>query len=328
MSLILTWAILLSIIILMYIVLDGFDLGVGIIFPFIKNTHYRDIMMSTVAPVWDGNGTYLVLGAAALYGAFPMAYGILIPALYMPVMIMVSALIFRGVAFEFRFQDEKHQHIWDIAFSLGSTITGLMQGIILGRFVQGYGAVTPQVPHSYNWITPFSVLTGCAVVIGYAMLGANWLIWKTEGPLQDKLFSLSKRLAGTTAILLGTVCLGALLVEPRILEQWIAYRTVLWIIPVVTASLFIYQFYCLHQRQDMLPFFLAIGIFICSYVGFGASVWPYVIPHNMTFWEAAAPESSLQFSLVGFLIILPILIGYTSYAYYVFRGKVTESIHY
>jgi cytochrome d ubiquinol oxidase subunit II len=328
MSLILTWAVLLSSIILIYILLDGFDLGIGILFPWISGQHSRDIMMSTVAPVWDGNETWLVFGAAALYGAFPIAYGVLMPILYMPIMFMLLALIFRGVAFEFRFKAEKSQAFWDIAFAAGSTIAALMQGMILGTFVQGYGTSIPTTQQGHPWITPFSFLTGLAVVIGYALLGATWLIIKTEGELQQRFFHIAKRLLLAVAGCLSVICLWTLFLELRILERWMMYKHVLWIIPTITSAIIGSAFYCLQKGYEKPPFLLSVGIFACSYIGFGISLWPYVIPYSLKFWDAAAPASSLRFSLIGTIIILPMLLAYTAYTYYVFRGKVTKTIHY
>lgn len=328
MSLILTWAVLLSIIILVYILLDGFDLGIGILFPWVPSKHCRDIMMSTVVAVWDGNETWLVLGAAALYGAFPLAYGILLPILYMPIMLMVLALIFRGVAFEFRFKAEKSQPFWDVAFSVSSIMAALMQGMILGSFVQGYGNEIPTIQQAHSWITPFSLLTGISVVVGYALLGSTWLIIKTEGALQTRCYQLAKWLLISVASLLAIVCIWTLFLEPRILERWLTYRYVLWIVPVLTACIIAYAFYALTQKYERSPFFLSVAIFVCSYFGFGVSLWPYVIPDSLTLWEAAAPASSLKFTLIGTAIIMPILLTYTAYTYYVFRGKVTKTIHY
>lgn len=328
MNFILTWAVLLSFIILVYILLDGFDLGIGILFPWIKGDDARDITMSSIAYTWDGNGTWLVFGAAGLYGAFPVAYGILLPVLYMPIMLMVTALIFRGLAFEFRFKAETSKPFWDTAFALGSMVASLMQGMILGSFIQGYGTDIPSTPKLYPWITPFSVLTGIAVVLGYALLGANWLIMKTEGSLQKQMFHTAKWLLSLMTGALCLICVWVLLLQLRILDRWIIYRHLLWPVPVLTAIAVLYQFYCLNQKYETVPFFLTVALFILSYVGFAVSVWPYAIPYSVPFWEAAAPSSSLKFSLVGTAIIIPILLAYTAYSHYVFRGKVTRTIHY
>ncbi|EDP46983.1 cytochrome d ubiquinol oxidase subunit II [Rickettsiella grylli] len=330
MFLILTWATIISLIIMMYVLLDGFDLGIGILFPFFKKNEYRDIMMSTVVPVWDGNETWLVFGAAALYAAFPTAYGILLPTLYMPIMILLIALIFRGVAFEFRFKANKSQFIWDIAFSAGSISAAFIQGVILGTFVKGYGYKLP-LPHSaYHWLTPFTFFTGIAVVCGYALLGANWLIIKTEGELQSRMFKAAKILLGVVAFFLVCVSIWTPITEPHVMHRWFSFPNFYYLsfLPILTIAAVFYNFYCLHRKKEKLPFILTIGLFVFSYTGFCISAWPYIVPHVIPVWEAAAPPSTLKFILVGAVIILPILFVYTLYSYNVFRGKVKTTIHY
>ena len=330
MLLILTWATIISLIIMMYVLLDGFDLGVGILFPWIKQSEYRDIMMSSVVPVWDGNETWLVFGAAALYAAFPIAYGILLPTLYMPIMILLVALIFRGVAFEFRFKAHKSQFIWDIAFASGSILAAFIQGIILGTFVKGYGNHLPLSHSAYHWLTPFSIFTGVAVVCGYALLGATWLIIKTDGVLQERMYKAAKVLLPLVAFFLVSVSIWTPIVEPQVMQRWFSLPNFYYLspLPIITILLVFYNFYCLHQKKERLPFILTIGLFVLSYTGFCISAWPYIIPHVLPVWEAAAPPSTLKFILVGAAIILPILLIYTLYSYHVFRGKVKTVIHY
>lgn len=330
MLLILTWAVIISLIIMMYVLLDGFDLGVGILFPWIKHGEYRDIMMSTVVPVWDGNETWLVFGAAALYGAFPVAYSILLPTLYMPIMILLIALIFRGVAFEFRFKAQRSQFIWDIAFAIGSTLAAFIQGIILGTFVKGYGTNLP-LPHSaYHWLTPFTMFTGLAVVCGYALLGATWLIVKTEGALQERMFKAAKILLALVAFFLVVVSIWTPIVEPQVMQRWFSLPNFFYLspLPALTILIVLYNFYCLYKKKERLPFSLTMGLFVLSYIGFCISAWPYIIPHALPVWEAAAPPSTLKFILVGTGVLLPILLIYTIYSYHVFRGKVKTIIHY
>lgn len=330
MLLIFTWATIISLIIMMYVLLDGFDLGVGILFPWIKSSEYRDIMMSTVVPVWDGNETWLVFGAAALYAAFPIAYGILLPTLYMPIIILLVALIFRGVAFEFRFKAHKSQFIWDIAFAAGSILAAFIQGIILGTFVKGYGNHLPLSHSSYHWLTPFTLFTGVAVVCGYALLGATWLIIKTEALLQDRMFKAAKILLVVVAFFLVSVSIWTPIVEPQVMHRWFSLPNFFYLspLPILTILIVFYNFYCLHKKKERLPFILTIGLFVLSYTGFCISAWPYIIPHVLPVWEAAAPPSTLKFILVGATIILPILLIYTVYSYHVFRGKVKTVIHY
>lgn len=330
MLLILTWATIISLIIMMYVLLDGFDLGVGILFPWIKSSEYRDIMMSTVVPVWDGNETWLVFGAAALYAAFPIAYGILLPTLYMPIMILLIALIFRGVAFEFRFKAHKSQFIWDIAFAAGSIVAAFIQGIILGTFVKGYGNQLP-LPHSaYHWLTPFTIFTGIAVVCGYALLGATWLIIKTQDELQARMYKAAKVLLVIVAFFLVSVSIWTPIVEPQVMHRWFSLPNFYYLspLPILTILIVFYNFYCLHNKKERHPFILTISLFVLSYTGFCISAWPYIIPHVLPVWEAAAPPSTLKFILVGAAIILPILFIYTLYSYHVFRGKVKTVIHY
>ncbi|WP_339050360.1 cytochrome d ubiquinol oxidase subunit II [Rickettsiella endosymbiont of Xylota segnis] len=328
MLLILTWATIISLIIMMYVLLDGFDLGVGILFPWIKQSEYRDIMMSSVVPVWDGNETWLVFGAAALYAAFPMAYAILLPTLYMPIMILLVALIFRGVAFEFRFKAHKSQFIWDIAFAVGSILAAFIQGIILGTFVKGYGNHLPLSHSAYHWFTPF--FTGVAVICGYALLGATWLIIKTDGILQGRMFKAAKVLLLLVAFFLVSVSIWTPIVEPQVMHRWFSFPNFYYLssLPILTILIVFYNFYCLQKKKERLPFVLTIGLFVLSYAGFCISAWPYIIPHVLPVWEAAAPPSTLKFILVGTAIILPILLIYTLYSYHVFRGKVKTVIHY
>jgi len=330
MLLILTWATIISLIIMMYVLLDGFDLGVGILFPWIKQSEHRDIMMSTVVPVWDGNETWLVFGAAALYAAFPMAYSILLPTLYMPIMILLVALIFRGVAFEFRFKAQRSQFIWDIAFAAGSILAAFIQGIILGAFVKGYGLHLPLSHSAYHWFTPFTVFTGLAVVCGYALLGATWLIVKTDGILQERMFKIAKALLAVVVFFLVTVSVWTPIIEPQIMQRWFSLPNFLYLspLPLLTILIVFYNFYCLAKKKEKLPFILTMILFVCSYIGFCISAWPYIVPHALSVWDAAAPPSTLIFILVGAGILLPILLIYTIYSYHVFRGKVKTTIHY
>jgi cytochrome d ubiquinol oxidase subunit II len=269
------WAGIIFFGIIMYVILDGFDLGIGILFPWIDSHQHRDIMMNSVAPVWDGNETWLVLGGAALYGAFPLVYSTLLPILYMPIMVMLAALIFRGVAFEFRFKAHKSRFLWDVAFTAGSTMAAFCQGLILGTYIHGYTSNPSYyvLDYYYVWFSPFSIMTGIAVVVGYALLGATWLIMKTEGELQKEMYHVAK------ILLIGI---------------------------------------------SFFTFLVSVWLFIFSYIGLGISVWPYLIPRSITIWQGAANPSSMLFLLVGTLILLPLLLGYSIYAYRVFRGKVTH----
>lgn len=321
MTLIIIWAGILSFAIIMYVILDGFDLGIGILLPWIRDHEQRGIMISTVAPVWDGNETWLVFGAASLYAAFPLAYSTLLPILYTPIMIMLAALIFRGVTFEFRFKAHKNHLLWDISFATSSIIAAFMQGVILGTFIQGYHG---------GLFTPFSIMTGIAVVVGYALLGSTWLIAKTSGELQNKMYRAAKILLLKVSFFLVLVSIWTPLMEPRVMERWFSMPNLFYLapLPILTAIVILYNFYALKKRYEFLPFCFSIALFIFAYIGFCISAWPYIIPHTIPFWEAASAPSSLKFMLVGVTILLPVLLGYTVYSYRVFRGKVTKVEHY
>lgn len=330
MMLILAWAAIISFVIIMYVILDGFDLGVGILFPWVKSTENRDIMMTSIAHVWDGNETWLVLGGASLYAAFPIAYSTLLPTLYMPLTIMLAALIFRGVAFEFRFKAKRDRYIWDIAFSAGSTIAAFGQGLVLGTFVLGYGSQLPIQVSAYQWLTPFSVMTGIAVVCGYALLGSTWLVMKTTDDLQQQMYRCAKILLILVSVFLVVVSIWSPLADPDTYARWFNFPEFLYLspLPIMTGIVVLYCYYCLHKQKEILPFVLSISLFIFSYIGFCISDWPYIIPHAVTIWDAASPPSSLKFILVGFIILMPVLLAYTAYSYYIFRGKVTKVEHY
>lgn len=323
-TLIVIWAGIVAFAVLMYVLLDGFDLGIGILFPWITSNAHRDAMMNSVAPVWDGNETWMVLGAAALYGAFPIAYSTLLPILYLPLMIMLVALIFRGVAFEFRFKANRSRFLWDIAFSLGSTVAAFCQGLVLGTFVHGY--TTGQAGQYYVWFSPFSIMTGIAVVAGYALLGATWLIIKTENDLQKIMYHHAKILFPVVAFFILLVSLWTPSVEPEIFNRWFTLPNFLYLmpLPILTALAWFYGFFALFKRYEKIPFIMSILLFWFCYIGFVISSWPYLIPRTVTIWQAASNEQALIFLLIGVAILLPILIAYSIYAYYVFRGKVRE----
>ncbi|AHE67364.1 cytochrome d ubiquinol oxidase subunit II [Legionella oakridgensis] len=318
------FASLLGFIIIMYVILDGFDLGIGILFLFTQSERERDLMMNSIAPVWDGNETWLVFGGAMLYGAFPIVYGLLLPILYMPIMLMLIALIFRGVCFEFRFKAETSKPIWNWAFAMSSIMAAFMQGVILGAFVQGFNInEAALVISDSDWLTPFSLLTGIAVICGYALLGATWMIIKSEQSLQKKMIHLAKGFLIMVAIFLVFVSIWTPLHNEEIFNRWYSFPNVFLLmpLPVVTAVMVFLVWKNLSCGQEIKPFVYSIVIFFCSYVGIGISVYPYLIPHEITIWEAAAPNTTLIFILIGVVIMLPVLLGYTLYAYRVFGGK-------
>ncbi|MGJ8606130.1 MAG: cytochrome d ubiquinol oxidase subunit II [Marivita sp.] len=319
------WAGLIAFAVLTYVVLDGFDLGLGILFPFAKSDGDRDLMMNSVAPVWDGNETWLVLGGGGLFAVFPLAYAVIMPALYMPITVMLLALVFRGVSFEYRWRTTRWRGVWDAAFFGGSLIAALCQGVALGALVQGI-EVTDRAYSGgwFDWLTPFSILTGVAVVVGYALLGATWLVLKTENALQNQMRNYAWYLGAATLSLIGLISLLTPFQDPIYFQRWFSLPGSLWtmIVPVVMLALVWSFFRGLNDLKDLQPFLSALGFFTVSFVGIGISFYPMMVPPSLSIWDVAAPDSSLAFALVGAVILIPIILGYTAYAYWVFRGKM------
>ena len=319
------WAGLIAFAVLAYVVLDGFDLGVAILFPFVKGEANRDEMMNSVAPVWDGNETWLVLGGGGLFAVFPLAYAIIMPALYAPIIAMLLGLIFRGVAFEFRWRTRRGQFLWDWAFAGGSILAAFAQGIALGALVQGI-PVEGRVYAGgwWDWLTPFSLLTGVALVVGYALLGATWLIWKAEGHVQERAYGLAMWAGPATIVLIGLVSLWTPFLNEVYRERWLAWPQVSLVVPVpllvLAASLTLLR--GIRQRRELSPFLASLALFVLCFVGLGISFYPHIVPNSVTIWEAAAPDSSLAFLLVGASVLIPLILAYTGYSYWVFRGKV------
>jgi cytochrome bd ubiquinol oxidase subunit II len=319
------WAGLIAFAVLAYVVLDGFDLGVGILFPFFRKQHDRNVMTNSIAPVWDGNETWLVLGGGGLMAVFPLAYATVLPALYIPIILMLLGLIFRGVAFEFRFRTERWRGVWDSGFALGSATAGFMQGIALGALVQGIEIADRQYAGGWwDWLTPFTVVTGIAVVVGYALLGATWLNLKTTSELQAKARRLAMVAGFGTLGLIGVVSLWTPFLEPIYFERWFQWPTAFFsaFVPLLLAICAFGLWQGLTTEKHLQPFLSALGLFILSFAGVGISFYPYIVPGALTIKEAAAPDDSLGFLLVGAVILIPIILAYTGYAYWVFRGKV------
>lgn len=323
----LIWAGIIVFGLMMYVIMDGFDLGIGILFPFIPGRDDRDVMVNTVAPVWDGNETWLVLGGAGLLAAFPQAYATILSALYLPLTLMLAGLIWRGVAFEFRFKaDEHHKPFWDKAFTWGSYIATLAQGMALGGFMGGFELTETGsfAGSALDWLTPFSVFTGISLVVAYALLGATWLVIKTEGPLQRQMRRLAR---GMTIALIAAIVLVSLwtpLAHSGVAERWFSMPNLLFFLPVpilvgLTAWALLNS---LHGESHVAPFLLALVLLFLGYSGLGISLWPMIIPPSITLWEAAAPAESMGFALVGALFIIPFILMYTAWSYHVFRGKV------
>ena len=313
--------------ILIYIVLDGFDLGVGILFPFAPDDKSRDVMMNSVAPVWDGNETWLILGGGGLLVFFPLAYSIALPAFYFPIMLLLFALIFRGVAFEFRHSAHTSKYLWDRAFFGGSVVAAFAQGLLAGGLVQGVTVVNQRFAGGmFDWLTPFSVLTGFALVAGYGLLGATWINMKAEGETQEWARRTAMILAGAVLVGMGAVSVLTPLIRSEIADRWFGGINALLLAPVPLMALLnaALLFYGLFAKYERLPFFSAIGLFVWGYIGIGVSLFPNIVPPSLSIWEAAAPRSSMIFALTGVAITLPMIFGYTWYAYSVFKGKASE----
>ena len=319
----LIWVALISFGVLMYVLMDGFDLGVGILYPFAPDEQARDDMMNSVAPVWDGNETWLILGGAGLLAAFPLLYSVLLPALYLGVFLMLAGLIFRGVAFEFRFKAGQSRWLWNHAFNIGSTVAAFAQGAVVGTYIQGIETDGfHYVGGPFDWLTPFTVMTGLGVVTGYALLGATWTIMKTEGHVQAWAYRIAPWLLGAMMFFFVLVSLWTPLASQRVFERWLDNAHVLWVFPALTVAIAWLLLQSLQKRREVMPFLATMGIFIMFLSGMMVSKWPYAIPPEHTFHEAASDPGSQLFLLIGFLFVIPIVLGYTAWTYWVFRGKV------
>src|SRR6202163_4802994 len=319
------WAFIIAFAVFVYVVMDGFDLGLGILFPLFPNKSDRDVIMNSVAPVWDGNETWLVLGGAGLMPACPLAYAVLMPAIYTPIVAMLLGLVFRGVAFEFRWRSERERNLWDIAFFGGSLVATLAQGIALGAVLQGVHVEGRHYAGGWwDWLTPFSILTGVALVGGYCLLGATWLVMKTEGELRDEAYHLSWWLLFAMLGAIGTVSIATPFLHIQYTQRWFSWPNVILTapVPIAVAAVSALLLRSLANRWDYQPFFLSLALFALSYAGLGISMYPYIVPQSITIWQAASPRSSQLFMLVGVAILIPLILGYTSWAYWVFRGKV------
>jgi cytochrome d ubiquinol oxidase subunit II len=324
----LIWAVIIIFGIMMYVIMDGFDLGIGILFPFMKDEGDRDVMMNTVAPVWDGNETWLVLGGAALFGAFPLAYSVVLSALYLPLILMLMGLIFRGVAFEFRFKaTAAKRHVWDKAFIGGSLAATFFQGVALGAYIDGI----PVVDRNYaggglDWLTPFSLFCGLALIVAYALLGCTWLIMKTEGSLQRAMHKLAPPLTYGLLVVTGIVSIWTPLAHADIATRWFSTPNLFYFLPVpiLVLATVVGLLRSVKRNAHYTPFLLTLLLVFLGYSGLGISLWPNIIPPSVSIWDASSPPQSQGFILVGTLFIIPIILVYTFWSYYVFRGKVTH----
>ena len=324
------WAGLIAFAILVYVILDGFDLGVGILFGTTGNETFRGTMMSAIAPVWDGNETWLILVGASLFGAFPMIYAIFLPAFYLPVALLLFALIFRGVAFEFRYRTEKRRWLWDWGFFLGSMIAAFVQGAAIGTMVQELPVVGGQYSGgSFEWVNGFSILCGVGLVIGYSLLGASWLVLKTTGPLQDWAYVRVGWLLAGVLVFLILAFVFAIYADLRVMNRWLESP---WLIlfPAIGAIATIGLFIGWRRRlSDWLPFVMSAIIFVAAFLTLAGSFWPYMIPFSVTIQDAAAPPQSLTFMFYGAgLVVFPVVLIYTVVVYWIFRGKVQDVADY
>lgn len=319
------WTAILALSVFMYVLLDGFDLGVGILFPFAPGDDARELMIASVAPIWDGNETWLVMGGISLFTAFPIAFAIIFPALYFPVLAMLLGLLFRGVAFEFRATARTSRRRWDAAFFWGSLIATFAQGCVLGKFVLGFEVAGRQFAGTvWDWIHPFVLATGAGLIAGYVLLGSTWLVMKTEGELLD----WARRIARLALIgVLGFIVVVSVwspLLHERIAARWFGWPNMLLLapLPLITLMLAAGLWIALARGRDTWPFLAAIGLFLAAYLGLAISLFPYVVPHTITLWDAAAPPRSQAFLLIGTLLLIPVIFMYTGWSYWVFRGKV------
>lgn len=322
----LVWALIIGAAIFLYVFLDGFDLGVGILFPFAPSESCRNKMINSIAPFWDGNETWLVLGGGGLFAAFPLAYSILLPAFYMPIITMLLGLIMRGIAFEFRFKaDKNHVWFWNYVFHFGSLIAAFCQGCILGGFVGGVEVSGRDFSGgAFDWATAFSMMTGFAMIFGYALLGSTWLIMKTTDVTQNWARNVGSYVLFFVGVFMVFVSGAVPLINNNIAELWFSTPNIYYlsIVPITTLVLFILTWSELHKAgHEYRPFFYSIAIFFLGYLGLGLSIFPWMIPYKYTIWEAAAHNHSLSLMLCAFVPLLPVILGYTAYSYYVFRGK-------
>ncbi len=314
----------------MYVLLDGFVLGIGMLSRLAANEEERDIMMNSVAPIWDGNETWLVLGGAGLLAAFPPVYSAMLTALYLPLSLMLMALIFRGVAFEFRFK-ARDKRGWNFAFQAGSVVVTFCQGVSLGALVAGINVVDNQyLGGAFDWFSPFALMTGLALVAGYALLGATWLVIKAEGPLQTRAYGWSRTLLAAVVLFMALVSLWVPFLDDAYAQRWFGWPNFVLLlpVPVITLALCAGLYRSLGRRATFKPFLYSLGLFAVGYAGLAISIWPHILPPHLTIWNAASPPATQGFLLVGLVALLPFILFYTGYSYWVFRGKVTASTGY
>jgi cytochrome d ubiquinol oxidase subunit II len=316
----LVWAAILALGVFLYVLLGGYDLGLGVLFPLAPSDRDRDAMMASVAPFWDGNETWLVLGGAGLLAAFPLAYATMLPALYVPIILMLMGLILRGVAFEFRFKSSRYRWSWDLAFAGGSIVAALTQGAIIGAFVQGFEVADNKFAGGpFDWLTPFSAVTSIAVLSGYALLSAGWLIMKADEALREWAYGVARYALIAVALFIVAFSLWTPFLHPEIAARWFSPGNMVMLspVPIITAVAVIALWRAIDKRQRYAPFLWGMAIFMLCYIGLAVSLFPYIIPPDITIWQAAAAPESQLFMLYGAIPLLPIILGYTAYSYYV-----------
>jgi cytochrome d ubiquinol oxidase subunit II len=325
------WTVILAVSVFMYVLLDGFDLGLGVLFPFAPNDEARDMMMASIAPVWDGNETWLVMGGLGMFTAFPVAFAIIFPALYFPVLVMLLGLLFRGVAFEFRASAVTSRKRWDRAFFWGSLAATFAQGCVLGKFVLGFEVSGRQYAGStWDWLHPFVLAVGVGLVFGYVLLGATWLIMKTEGALQDWARAKARLASFGVLAFIVLVSVWTPLLHAHIAARWFSWPNIGYLapVPVITGLIGATTWHALSHKQEIVPFLGAIGLFLMSFIGIAISLWPMIVPYHYTLWQAASSESTQAFLVIGTLFLLPVILMYTAWSYWVFRGKVRGDVGY
>jgi cytochrome d ubiquinol oxidase subunit II len=323
---ILFWVTALALVMLLYVLLDGFDLGVGILFAFTPEERDKRQMLVAISPVWDGNETWLVIAATILFGAFSRAYAALLAAFYLPVVLMLGALILRGVAFEFRDRARRMRWIWDMAFAGGSCLASFLQGVTVGQLVQGL----PVVSGAYaggplHWLNPFSLLCGIGLCLGYALLGAAWLVGKCEGKLRTRAYGVLPWLLASVLVFLIVVFALSLAKNLPIMHRWLE-RPYLAVFPLIGLIAMLALVWAIRtKKRDGLPFKMAAMIFISAFGTLAVSFWPYMLPFGLTIDQAASPPASLHFMFWGAgIVVLPLTLGYTLIVYRVFGGKIIE----
>jgi len=319
----LIWAFIIAFGVIMYVLMDGFDLGVGILFPFAPHEDARDVMMNSVAPVWDGNETWLILGGAGLLAAFPLVYSIVLPALYIGVFLMLAGLIFRGVAFEFRFKAKSSRYLWNWSFAGGSILAAFAQGAVVGAYIQGFDTADKVfVGGPFDWLTPFTVLTGLGLLAGYALLGSTWIIMKSEGDIQAWAYRKATPLLIAVLVVFAIISVWTPFVDEMARDRWFNKIHLIWVLPALALFCAWKIYSSVKKRQEGMPFVATMGLFIFTYLGLLVSKWPYVVPPDYTLWDAASAHESQLFLLLGLLFVIPIVLAYTAWTYWVFRGKV------